>query len=284
VGPYIAADAWIAALRQLRRRRSLILGYHGVADCARKDDLFLLQVPPARFRAQLEMIRDAGFEFVTVSEFARRYDGGEPPTGLAVVSFDDALRNNLTTALPILRRLSIPATVYVPTDWLGGQSPWLGPGGDGASLTTDELRELGAAGWELGAHTLTHADLSTLDYDRCRHEIDGSCEALRLIAGARVQTLAYPFGHYGPAAIAAARDAGLIAAVTTGSGSWDPFELTRAMIGAADPFPLLLLKLGDRYEPLLRSAPMRAARNGSKKLRARLSASRSSADDSPVSS
>ncbi len=283
MGPYIAADAWVAALRRLRRRRSLILGYHGVADCPRKDDLFLLQVSPGKFRAQLELIRDAGFGFVTVAEFVRRYNGGEPPTGLAVVSFDDALRNNLTRALPILRQLSIPATVYVPTGWLGGQSPWLGPGGDGRILTAGELRELAAAGWELGAHTLTHVDLSKLDYDGCRKEIEGSCEALARIAGVRVQTLAYPFGSYGPAAMAAARDVGLTAAVTTGSGSWQPFELTRAMIGAADPWLILLLKLTDRYEPLLRSAPMRVTRDASKKLRARLSTSSAEADDIPVS-
>ena len=42
------------------------------------------------------------------------------------------------------------------------------------------------------------------------------------------------------------------------------------MIGAADPFPIVLLKLTDRYEPLLRSAPMRALRSASKDLRRRL--------------
>jgi hypothetical protein len=59
----------------------------------------------------------------------------------------------------------------------------------------------------------------------------------------------------------------MIAAVTTGSGSWKPHEMTRAMIGAIDPLPIVLLKLTDRYEPLLRSAPARTARKASKTLR-----------------
>jgi hypothetical protein len=44
--------------------------------------------------------------------------------------------------------------------------------------------------------------------------------------------------------------------------------MTRAMIGAIDPLPVVLLKLTDRYEPLLSSAPMRAARQASKRARA----------------
>jgi peptidoglycan/xylan/chitin deacetylase (PgdA/CDA1 family) len=260
----------------------VILGYHGIAHCPRKDDLFMLQLPPERFRAQLEMMLAAGFRFLTVAELAREAAGGTPPPGYAVVSFDDAMRNLLTNALPILRELGIPATVYVPTRWLGASSPWIGPGGDGAILTVEELRELAAAGWEVGAHTLTHADLSKLDYEGCRAEIEGSCDALRDLTGANVQTLAYPFGYYGPAAVAAARDSDLVAAVTPGSGIWDPFELTRAMVGAADPFPIVLLKLTDRYEPLLSSPPMRAVRRASKQVRNRLGERRGDRSGAPA--
>jgi peptidoglycan/xylan/chitin deacetylase (PgdA/CDA1 family) len=237
----------------------VILGYHGVADCSRKDDEFMLQLPPARFRAQLELTLSAGYRFVTVAELARRAAGRRPPPGLAAVSFDDAMRNVFTVAWPILAELAIPATVYVPTDWLGGRSPWIGPGGDGAILARDDLRQLAAAGWELGTHTSTHADLSRLDYAHCRTEIDASCAVLEAIAGERVQTLAYPYGRYGPAAIAAARDAGLLAAVATCSRSWAPYELTRAMIGSADPLPVVLLKLTNRSDRML-SRPLRLAR------------------------
>ena len=136
-------------------------------------------------------------------------------------------------------------------------------------MSAQQLRELATAGWELGAHTMTHPDLSTMSYEACLQEIRDSRLALEEIAGTRVETFAYPFGRYGPAAIAATRDSGLLAAVTTGSGSWDPYEMTRAMIGAADPLPLVLLKLTDRYEPLLASPPMRAVRQASKRLRGR---------------
>jgi peptidoglycan/xylan/chitin deacetylase (PgdA/CDA1 family) len=261
--------AWTAALRRLCPTRAVILGYHGVADCPRQDDELMLQLPPRKLRAQLELMLSAGYRFVTVADLARQAAGQRPSPGLAAVSFDDAMRSVLTAALPILAELGIPATVYVPTDWLGRRSPWIGAGGDGAILTEEELRQLAAAGWELGTHTSTHADLSTLDYGACRREIDDSCAVLGPIAGEPVRTLAYPFGRYNAAAIAAARDAGLLAAVATCSRSWEPYELTRAMIGSADPFPVVLLKLTDRCDRILRSTPLRLVRRTTEHLRER---------------
>jgi peptidoglycan/xylan/chitin deacetylase (PgdA/CDA1 family) len=266
----------VRALERICRQRSVVLGYHGVAKSRLRDDLSLLQVSPSRFRRHVELLLSAGFSFVTLAELARRAGGGTPEPGLAAVTFDDGMRNNHTTALPILSEYGIPATVYVTIGFIGGVSPWIGSPDDGAMMDEPELRELAGAGWELGAHTMTHADLSTLDYDACLSEIEGSRQELERIGGVSVETFAYPFGRYGPAALAAARDAEVIAAVTTGSGSWEPYEMTRAMIGAVDPLAVILLKLTDRYEPLLQSPPARMARRASKRLREGLRSRRGS--------
>ncbi len=262
-----AGRLWVSALRPVHERRAIVLGYHGVATSRLRDDLSLLQVSPARFRKQIEALLSAGFSFLTMAEFARRADGGVPEPGLAAITFDDGMRNNHSIALPILREYGIPATVYVTIGFIGGVSPWIGAQGDGAMMCEPELRDLVAAGWELGAHTMTHPDMSTLDYAACRGEIEQSREELARIAGTAVETFAYPFGRYGPDAVAAARDSGLLAAVTTGSGGWARYEITRAMIGAIDPLPIVLLKLTDRYEPLLNSPPLRLARRTSKRVR-----------------
>jgi peptidoglycan/xylan/chitin deacetylase (PgdA/CDA1 family) len=260
------------ALKKIASRRAIVLGYHGVAQTRRRDDLSMLLVSPDRFRSQLELLLGAGFRFVTLADFVRQAGGAEPPAGLAAITFDDGMRNNHEVAWPILAEYEIPATVYVTIGFIDGSSPWIGAGGDGAMMSEGQLRELAAGGWELGAHTMTHPDMSQLSYEQCLAEIRDSAQALQRISGTAVQTFAYPFGRYGAAAIAAARDAGMLAAVTTGSGSWDRYELTRAMVGAADPLAVMLLKLTDRYEPLLKSPPMRAARTASKQLRGRFQA------------
>lgn len=262
---------WVRVLRQIARRRSVVLGYHGVADARRRDDLHFLLVPPSRFTRQIDLLRAAGFRFVRMAELARMAGGGAPPPGYAAVTFDDGFRNNHMTALPILCERGIPATAYVTTGFINGSSPWIGTGGDGAMMNEEQLRDLVAAGWELGGHTMTHADLSLLDYGGCRREIEQGVTQLERISSSHVQTFAYPFGRYGQEAVRAVNDIGLLAAVTTGSGRWSRFEMTRAMVGAADPLPLVLLKMTDRYEPLLRSGPARGLRKASKQAREHLS-------------
>jgi peptidoglycan/xylan/chitin deacetylase (PgdA/CDA1 family) len=245
----------------------VILGYHGIAQSAIRHDLSMLLVSPSRFRAQIELLLEAGFSFVTVAELARLAAGGEPPAGYAAISFDDGLRNNYTTALPILSSYGIVATVYVTIGFIGGVSPWIAANDGNRMLAEDEIRALAEVGWELGAHTLSHPDLSTLGYDAARREIEESKTTLEQIGGTAVETFAYPFGRYNAAAVTAVADSGLIAAVSTGRGSWAPYELRRTMIGAADPTAVVLLKLADRYEPLLQLPPINWLRLVSKQIR-----------------
>ncbi len=93
----------------------------------------------------------------------------------------------------------------------------------GARMMTDvELRELAAAGVEIGAHTVTHPDLRALGEEACRREVEGSRDTLRDVTGAPVATFSYPFSGHGPTAVAAVRAAGFSAAVTgpaAGAGS-----------------------------------------------------------------
>lgn len=258
---------WTSLLARVRARRPVIVGYHGIADCDLRADPWRLQVSPARFRIQVERLVAAGFRFSTMSEAADEVSGPSPRPGLAVITFDDGLRNNYTTALPILSALGIRATVYVATDFIGAENPWIPPGSGGEMLDRTEIGALADAGWEIGAHTRSHADLAALDHRQCLAEVRGSQEVLQALLGTPVDTFAYPFGRYGSAALAAVRDCGMRAAVTTGSGGWERFELTRAMPSNGDPYPVVFLKLIDAYEPLLRFPPLRLARTASKRLR-----------------
>src|ERR1700739_1971744 len=88
----------LTALRRVCRQRSVVLGYHGVAELSLREDLSRLQVSPSRFSAQIDLLGAAGFPFVTLAELASRAEGGTPEPGLAAVTFDDGMRNNLHPA------------------------------------------------------------------------------------------------------------------------------------------------------------------------------------------
>ena len=261
--------AWAASVAALARRRSVLLCYHGVGPVSEEADPGFLRVAPDAFRSHVDVLGSAGFEFVTVSELAERARGGVPPRGLAAISFDDGLVDNCEVALPILSAYGVPATVYVISGLIGQPNPWLQDGS--RMMRDDELSTLLAAGWELGAHTVSHPDLATLDYEGCLREMRESRAAIKRLTGADPITFAYPFCSYGPAAKAAARDAGFRAAVTcTGRGSWDPFELKRALIWGKDGWPSFVLKLADVYQPLFDSSPGRVYRAATRDLRRRL--------------
>jgi peptidoglycan/xylan/chitin deacetylase (PgdA/CDA1 family) len=250
-----------AFARRLRKRRSFILCYHGVGESSARTDPGFLRVRPDRFRAQLRLLLDAGFELVSVAQFVERADGTQPPAGLVALSFDDGMDDNYSTVLPILREHDVPATVYVATGLVGKPNPRLAPEAQARMMTRDELRDLVAAGIEIGAHTVTHPDLSTLDFDDCLREILESKRALESMLEVPIRTFAYPFCRYGPNAVAAVRAAGFEAAVTCeGYGSWERYELRRTLVTGKDGLATFLLKLSDVYEPIWASPPVRFLR------------------------
>jgi peptidoglycan/xylan/chitin deacetylase (PgdA/CDA1 family) len=254
--------------RRLRASRSVILCYHGVGPRDSRIDPGFLRVRPAVFRAQLELLLDAGFEFLTVAELAERARGAEPPPGLAALSFDDGMDDNHEYVLPILAELRLPATVYVATGLIGEPNPWMAEGSGARMMNEAELRDLAAAGFELGAHSVTHADLSQLDYHTCLREMTQSREALERLLGVQVRTFAYPFCRYGLATLSAVRASGFSAAVTCqGLGRWDPFELERSLITGKDTLPIFLLKLTGLYQPLFDSPPSRIIRGTTRGMR-----------------
>jgi peptidoglycan/xylan/chitin deacetylase (PgdA/CDA1 family) len=249
----MASGGWMrwrtlrATLRAVARHRTEILGYHGVSERS-EHDLHNLLVDPTSFREQIELLLEAGFEFVTVESLAAEVHAGEIAPGRIALSFDDGMEDNHHIVLPILREYRIPGTFYVATGLLGKPNPFL-PGG-ARMMTEDELRDIASQGVEIGAHTVTHPDLSTLGYEECLSEMTESRDALEALLGRPAMTFAYPFCRYGPEALAAARDAGFSVAVTCKPGGWEPYELGRSMISSLDSLSRLALKLTGIFEPI----------------------------------
>jgi len=102
-------------------------------------------------------------------------------------------------------------------------------------MSPDQLRGMQAAGMTIGAHTLTHPILATLDDAAARHEIGESRRVLQDITGQRIGLFAYPNGKPGQDYSLRSRDlvkeAGFDAAVSTAWGTasqgCDLFQLPR---------------------------------------------------------
>ncbi|MFG6466423.1 polysaccharide deacetylase family protein [Roseateles sp. BYS87W] len=87
-------------------------------------------------------------------------------------------------------------------------------------MSSDDVRRLHAAGMQVGAHTVTHPILATLDARGAADEIERSRDVLQSLLGAPVRLFAYPNGKPGTDFLpdvhpALVRELGFAAAVTT---------------------------------------------------------------------
>jgi peptidoglycan/xylan/chitin deacetylase (PgdA/CDA1 family) len=111
-----------ALVRATSRSRGIIFTLHRVLpeDPADFSPNSILQVKPEFLDYAIHRIRRLGFEIVDMDEGVRRIESEFPEKRFAVFTFDDAYRDNLKYALPILRKHQCPFTLYVPTALVDG--------------------------------------------------------------------------------------------------------------------------------------------------------------------
>lgn len=148
------------------------------------------------------------------------------PSGARVTvafTFDDGTADQRTAA-QILEQRGMRATFYVITDKVGRSG----------YLNRDDLTRLASRGHEIGSHTVTHRDLTSLGSSDAQREI---CSSRTTLAGwgLNVKTLAYPFGANTAAIRQMVADCGYTSAravggfdspVCTGCQTAEPLPLT----------------------------------------------------------
>ena len=160
---------------------------------------------------------------------------------------------------PVPQRPTVPnvfGTIAVPFGTTPVSARWT------RIMTADELRELAASGVEIGAHSMTHRDLTALSYEDARGELLTSKRVLEELLQAPVSVAAYPYGHSSEETRRACRDAGFrFACAAKGLGAWtDPYALPRHGIGNGSTILSLRLKRKPRYHGLMDSRPLSLGR------------------------
>ncbi|UEX77330.1 polysaccharide deacetylase family protein [Spiribacter halobius] len=186
-----------------------------------------------RFRQHLDLLQEAGYRTLRVADL----DGSVDQCGPCVlITFDDGYADNYA-AFQELSRRGMVGTWFVVTRAIGGHADWLEDQGERrALLTAEQLREMAAAGMEVGAHGRRHLRLAALPPEELRSEVRGSREDLENLLSRPVTSFAYPYGSHDDAAVAAVSEAGYTAACTVRPG-WirpdgrQPLALPRLEIG-----------------------------------------------------
>jgi peptidoglycan/xylan/chitin deacetylase (PgdA/CDA1 family) len=191
-----------------------ILIYHHVATAPKDARSPALYVPARLFARQVAALERAGYSAVTLGRAWRHWEDGEALPGKPVVlSFDDGFTDQYTRAARVLRARGWPGVLNLQTARLGARG----------GLTRRQVRRMLRDGWELGAHTVTHADLTEVTPQRLSVEIDGSRQALRrAFPSEPVDFFCYPYGRFNGEVQVAVQSAGFLGATTIRRGAASP--------------------------------------------------------------
>lgn len=96
-----------------RRRRLLVLCYHGLSLADEHLWSPAVYLPPELFRARMQTLRELGCAVLPLGEALERLREGTLPPRSVAITFDDGSYDFYKLAWPILREYGFPATVYL---------------------------------------------------------------------------------------------------------------------------------------------------------------------------
>lgn len=138
------------------------------------------------------------------------------------IQFDDADPSVYDEAYAYMAPRGIAGTFYVIGGDIGGES----------KVSAAQLQQMYASGWDIGNHTQTHPDLTTLTQEQVADEVAACGTTLDALGMTRASAhLAYPGGYFNETAIAGCIDGGMLSCRTGASAYFDQVPLP-------DPFAM----------------------------------------------
>jgi len=89
-----------------------VMAYHGIATSPL---IRAMHITPERFRQHMEFLQRR-YHIVPLMDIVERWQRGASTNGYVAITFDDAYAGVRKHAVPVLRELRIPATIFVTSD------------------------------------------------------------------------------------------------------------------------------------------------------------------------
>lgn len=187
-----------------------ILLYHHITTDEFSNEESISLISPSDFRLHMTAI---SVNFTPISlrsyyEYVMCDDGSiSLPQNPIIVTFDDGYLSNYEIAFPILKELSIPATIFVVTDTVGAIA------GEGkvnnSHFTWEQAKEMEDSGLiEIQSHTVSHEKMTSIDVGEAVRQIRKSKHDIEVNLGRECDMIAYPYGDYNEGIKELAREAG----------------------------------------------------------------------------
>ena len=246
----------ISAVARRAGRGGAILCYHNVVRSSTGGGESAVHMSLDRFDSPLRWIT-GHYNVLPLNELQARVQANRQSNRTLSITFDDGYAGVFEHAWPLLKAARLPATVFIPTVSIDSGAPfwWDYPAvvrnatparrrywleelrGDGPQIslfeeataaptlpaeylpaTWESIRRAAAEGFDLGAHSATHRNLTRLTAAELDAEISGSRNTLEERTGVRAESFAYPYGLWNSAVRDCVRNAGFRIGVTLDSG------------------------------------------------------------------
>jgi len=229
-----------------------VLTYHSIADEFINGEYAQMTTPKDLFEYQMRFLHENNYRSISCEDMVMSLISKKEiqPKSIAI-TFDDGFKDNLTNALPVLKKYGFKATIFLTTGFVGKNKDYL------SWKDVDELLDSGLICF--GLHTCMHKKLSGLSDAELDDELGLSKRILEEKTKRPVNIFAYPFGSYGSfceKTVRVLKEKGYKAAFTTIAGtntaetdmfrfrrtriSWydDPAEFPKELSGAYDWYKL----------------------------------------------
>lgn len=187
-----------------------ILMYHYISELPPDADSIRrgLTVAPALFEAQLQALKEQGYQTVLLRELIETLNTGKPlPEKSIVLTFDDGYIDAYTVAFPLLQRYGFVGEFFVLSTPAHFEAP--------AYMTWAEMREMAEGGMSIQAHGRDHYDLRNRSVDFLVYQILGIKEAVEAHTDQPALFFCYPSGRYDALVLKVVESAGYWGGVTT---------------------------------------------------------------------
>jgi peptidoglycan/xylan/chitin deacetylase (PgdA/CDA1 family) len=178
----------------LLRNAAVVVAFHRVHDTLDPSGLTVSLETFERYCAFFKQ----HFHVVPLRDLVDKLHDGVRLRHHLAITFDDGYLDNYENAAPVLERLSLPATFFVVTQFMGSTAvPWWDrqQGVRYPWMTWDHVRSLRRMGFDVGAHTRTHVDLGNVSQRVAKEEILRGRLELQNELSAPVDLFAYPYGR-----------------------------------------------------------------------------------------
>jgi len=169
-----------------------ILMYHKVSE----GEVDGITISTEKLKRQFEFIRRKGYQTLSFDDVAAAIKIGKPlPKRPLILTFDDAYRNFMEVAVPLLKTYGFKASVFIPVGYMGKTNNW--DNGSDPILSAGEIKELANTGSiEFGIHSFLHRSYAELDPAGVENDLNLCIQTLGYHNIKFVRVLAYPYGSY----------------------------------------------------------------------------------------